>query len=137
MSMPKGWMDAETARPLLKRGTWAHRPNGDLWQIKVLDGPDVAPNADLWRYIGPHPDDESAEPAEVGTIKIEAWVVVGCDEDGTHIGVAACSDRSVAEWVKANAHRGGRSAKIVRLTGYTTPPAPEVVEVVSAEAFDE
>lgn len=63
MSMPKGWMDAETARPLLKRGTWAHRPNGDLWQIKVLDGPEVAPNADLWRYIGPHPDDAFTEEA--------------------------------------------------------------------------
>lgn len=136
--MPKGWMDAETARKWARRGAWAYNTgrgatiysvaNADLMRDDIEDG-------DRWRYIGPNPDDDApAEP--VGMVEVEAWVVVSNSPEGDDLWSCAYNDEdSAAREVDRDRERG-RVAKVVRLVGHTAPPVREPVEVVAGEVSD-
>ena len=137
MTIPSGWMTADEARKWARRGVWA-------WQIKPGDAPelrifDYSPEGvicygESWRYIGPHPDDAPADVS--GLVELEAWVVVSIDPDGAN-GYVHAHDGEFAANADAAYNRGmGRVSKIVRLTGYTTPPTPEAVETVVGVCHD-
>ena len=127
--MPQGWMDAETTKMHARRGVWAFRYPSDRDAQNVNIYSDVATMrrhvepGESWRWVGPHPDDEPAEP--VGMVEIEAWCVVR--EDGR---VFVCDTLRLANDFADGTRGAGASAKVVRLVGRTTLPAQDAVETV-------
>lgn len=132
--IPRGWMDAETAKAHACRGVWAYKLAESVRLGETVDGMGSRESAaevladicdgEQWRYIGPHPDDEPA----AGTVEIEAWVVVAVGKHG--VCCTAYDERKDADATMQADREMGDLSKVVRLTGRTTPPTPEAVETV-------
>lgn len=139
-TMPKGWMDAETARRWARRGVWAWRTGCRSGAFAYADVDELLSyivDGEGWRYLSAHPDDldtPAPAPAEAGeTMQREAWAVVW-SIDGKH---------AASVWnQKANAvdpcnifNSNGHPAHVVRVV--LTLPVPKPAPVLTVTAAGE
>ena len=78
--IPTGWMSADEARKLARRGVWAYRHvKGCYSYTRVCDSVKDAlasiEDGEMWRFLCAHPDDIDA-PAPVAVETVERWISV-------------------------------------------------------------